>query len=100
MDAQLAEKINNLGNRFWGKYRAQVVDNQDPKNMGRLKLKIPAVLGAEEESGWAMPCVPYAGVGLGLAMIPEVDALVWAEFEAGNPSFPIWTGILGSTERQ
>ena len=44
---------------FFGKYRGTVTDNADQSNRGRLKVRVPAVLGSVES--WAMPCVPYAG---------------------------------------
>jgi uncharacterized protein involved in type VI secretion and phage assembly len=52
---------------------------------------VPDVLG-ELESGWAMPCVPFAGSGMGLFGLPKVGAGVWVEFEHGDPDYPIWTG--------
>jgi uncharacterized protein involved in type VI secretion and phage assembly len=39
-----------------------------------------------------LPCAPYAGDGQGQYTIPPVDAGVWIEFEAGDPSRPIWSG--------
>ena len=30
----------------------------------------------------------------GFFALPDVDTGVWIEFEAGNPSFPIWTGCF------
>lgn len=77
--------------RFYGKYRGIVVDVDDPEQVGRLRAKVPAVLG-EQDSPWALPCAPYAGPGVGLHTIPPVGAAVWIEFEAGNPDLPIWTG--------
>src|SRR4029077_15897615 len=41
---------------------------------------------------WALPCLPLAGDGMGAYLIPEVGAGVWIEFEAGDPSYPIWSG--------
>lgn len=76
---------------FYGKNRGRVVDNNDPQQLGRLKAHVPEVLG-EEDSGWALPCVPYAGDGSGLYTIPEPGTGVWIEFEAGDPSRPIWSG--------
>jgi uncharacterized protein involved in type VI secretion and phage assembly len=77
--------------RFYGKYRGVVANNIDPQQMGRLKARVPEVLG-ELESGWALPCVPYAGVGSGQYTVPEPGTNVWIEFEAGDPSYPIWSG--------
>lgn len=79
--------------QFWGKYRAQVKDTSDPYKLGRLKLLIPDVLGSHT-SGWAQPCFPFAGPGVGLFLVPPKDAWVWAEFEHGDPDRPIWTGCF------
>ena len=77
--------------RFFGKYRAVVVDNQDPDTLGRVKARVPAVLG-DVESGWALPCTPYTGDKVGFYMIPAPGAHIWVEFEGGDPSRPIWVG--------
>lgn len=77
---------------FFGKYRGTVSDNNDETNRGRIKVKVPAVLGNVES--WAVPCVPYAGQGTGLYTVPPVGAGVWVEFEAGDPSYPVWSGCF------
>jgi len=77
---------------FFGKYRGLVKDNSDPTGRGRLKVIVPAVMGEEEI--WALPCVPYAGNNMGLYAIPEPNTGVWIEFEAGDPSYPIWVGCF------
>jgi uncharacterized protein involved in type VI secretion and phage assembly len=79
------------GPPFIGKFRATVTNNVDPNQLGRLKVKAPDVFG-EEESGWALPALPYTGKGVGLFLIPPVNASVWLEFEHGNSEYPIWTG--------
>jgi hypothetical protein len=76
---------------FYGKFRGKVSDNKDPLMQGRIRAKVPAVFG-DEETGWALPCLPYAGSGVGLFFIPPVDANIWIEFENGNPDYPIWVG--------
>jgi uncharacterized protein involved in type VI secretion and phage assembly len=43
---------------------------------------------------WAMPCVPYAGSGVGFCCLPDPGTGVWVEFEAGDPSYPIWSGCF------
>ena len=77
---------------FFGKYRGQVADNDDPLKRGRLRVRVPAVLNEVEV--WALPCVPYAGPSLGFYFMPEVGAVVWVEFEAGDTNVPIWSGFM------
>jgi hypothetical protein len=80
--------------RFLGKYRATVVNNIDPELRGRLTLMIPDVFGPIP-STYAEPCVPLAGPTgppMGVYMVPPIGAGVWAEFERGDPNYPIWTG--------
>ncbi|MFZ1425838.1 MAG: phage baseplate assembly protein V [Geminicoccaceae bacterium] len=77
--------------RYFGKYRGIVFNNQDPFRLGRLQVMIPEVLG-EIPSGWASPCTPYAGTLAGFYAIPLPGAGVWIEFEAGDVSRPIWVG--------
>ena len=79
--------------QFFGKYRGTVANNIDPQLMGRMQVEVPAVLG-EGSLSWAMPCVPYAGSGVGLFAIPPVGANVWVEFEGGDTDYPIWTGCF------
>lgn len=79
--------------RFHGKHRGTVTQNQDPNNLGRIKASVPSVFG-DNESGWALPSVPYAGPNVGFFFIPPVGANVWIEFEGGNPLYPIWTGCF------
>ena len=88
--------MNGLGPPFYGKYRGFVTDNRDPLQLGRVRARVQDVYG-DQESGWAMPCVPYAGKDVGLFLIPPADALVWFEFEHGDPDYPIWTGCFWAT---
>ncbi len=82
--------------KWYGKYRAFVRDNNDPERLGRCRLEVPAVLGVGKEnwSDWAWPCFPYGGNDdIGMFLVPEEGASVWAEFEGGDPQYPIWTGV-------
>lgn len=82
----------------FGKFRATVIDNQDPQKRGRLKLRIPSVL-ADQDSDWALPCLPYGGKKhQGMFFVPDVDAQVWVEFEEGDISRPVWVGTFWQQE--
>jgi len=78
-----------LRSHHFGKYRGTVIDT-DPATM-RVKASVPSVLG-DTGSSWATACVPYAGPQVGFFMLPEIGSGVWIEFEAGDVSFPVWTG--------
>jgi cytoskeletal protein CcmA (bactofilin family) len=78
--------------RYWGKYRATVLDNIDPLAQARLLCDAPALPGML--LNWALPCVPYAGMEEGFFALPPIGANVWLEFENGDPSYPIWTGCF------
>ena len=76
---------------YFGKYRGQVASNLDPLQLGRVRVEVPDVLGTAQ-SMWALPCFPVTGSFL----VPDVGAAVWVEFEQGDPTLPIWTGVYYS----
>jgi hypothetical protein len=81
--------------RFYGKHRGRVTENDDPLKLGRIKALVPEVL-TDQSTGWALPALPYSGNGVGFYTIPAIDAGVWIEFEAGDVSRPIWSGCWWS----
>ncbi|TKJ38535.1 phage tail protein [candidate division LCP-89 bacterium B3_LCP] len=94
MEEVLLQLARRLQNKYYGKYRGFVVDNDDPEQLGRVRLLIPSVLG-ETETGWALPCLPFGGLeDQGFFAVPGVDAQVWVEFEEGNINAPIWVGVF------
>ncbi len=86
--AELSEQVRQ---RYYGKYRGVVQDNEDPRGMGRIRALVPEVLD-DQVTPWALPCAPFASAGAGQYTIPAVESGVWIEFEAGDPSRPIWAG--------
>ena len=104
LEKDLNRVLEMVEHKYYGKYRGIVADNDDPEKLGRIKVKVPGVLGNDVVTGWAMPCSPYGGAaGQGWFAIPEIDAGVWVEFEAGDLEFPIWVGTYwrkpgGTTE--
>lgn len=97
LEKVVANLVQKVERRFYGKYRGFIVDNADPEQLGRLKVTVPSVLGSDVVTGWAMPCVPYGGnADQGFLFIPEINAGVWMEFEEGDLEFPIWVGTFWS----
>jgi hypothetical protein len=94
--AQLRALVGEAGRpAFFGKYAGIVADTDDPMGIGRLRAKVPEVLGEVEQTGWALPCAPWGGGhNRGFFALPEPGDTVWIEFEAGDPARPIWTGAF------
>lgn len=81
--------------RFYGKYEGVVTDVADPLQIGRVRVRVPAVLGEELASGWALPCAPFGGgKERGMLFLPQVGDTVWVEFAGGDVSRPIWVGTF------
>ena len=91
----LEQLLEYVRSHYFGKYRGTVVSNDDPTSRGRLQVTVPNLV----ENTWAMPCVPYAGSGVGFFAIPPVGANVWVEFEGGDPDYPIWSGCFWGITR-
>jgi uncharacterized protein involved in type VI secretion and phage assembly len=95
---EIGKEPRMSGLKYFGKYRGFVVENNDPQNLARIKAQVPEVFG-DEITSWALPCMPFTGYGCGFYMIPEPGAGVWIEFEAGDPSRPIWSGGFWTTDQ-
>lgn len=70
-----------------------VTNNQDPDNLGRVKVKFPW-LSDSDESAWARVAAPMAGNDRGFYFLPEVDDEVLVVFEHGDMRFPYVLGAL------
>jgi uncharacterized protein involved in type VI secretion and phage assembly len=79
--------------RFYGKYRGLVVDNADPQQTARLRVRVPDVTNVHP-STWAKPCLPFTGIRSGFYVVPAVGSHVWVEYEQGDPDYPIWVGCF------
>jgi len=85
----LNARLRSCNTVFLGKFRGIVTNNSDPNRLGRIKARVPDVLG-DLETGWALPCVAV----IDCLPVPQVGSGVWIEFEAGDPNYPIWCGFL------
>lgn len=77
--------------KFYGLFRATVVNNVDPMQLGRLQVLVPDVSGVVPSS-WAAPCFPAGGPQMGSFSVPMIGAGVWVSFEQGDPDHPVWLG--------
>ena len=76
--------------------RAKVKDNEDPKNLGRIRVQFDwqAQLDDGMMTPWLRMAQPYAGGGKGFSFIPEIDEEVMVDFEGGNAERPYVKGTL------
>ena len=70
-----------------------VTDNQDPDNLGRVKVKFPW-LSQDHASDWARVVVPGGGPQRGMQFLPEVNDEVLVGFEQGDINYPYVLGGL------
>lgn len=83
---------------------AKVVDNRDPKNMGRVKVQFVWQQledhPQDKTSGWLRVQTPHAGSSeivakdRGFFFIPEIDDQVMVGYEYGDPDRPFVMGSL------
>ena len=77
--------------KYYGLYRASVVNNIDPMLQGRILVTVIEP-GGLFPSSWANPCVPVAGKQSGVFVLPAINSGVWIMFEEGDPDQPVWLG--------
>ena len=70
-----------------------VTNNNDPDQMGRVRVKYPS-LSDSEESAWARIASVSSGNQRGLMMLPQPDEEVILGFEHGDARRPIVLGSL------
>ncbi len=77
---------------YYSIYRGEVVSNEDPEKLGRLKISVPQVYGKEVPDYWAYPSgMAAVGVNSGLFDMPSAGDPVYLQYEMGRPSKPIWS---------
>lgn len=77
--------------KFYGIYRGTVVSNKDPKQLGRLILQVPQVLG-DAKTSWSWNIEPSNAH----FEPPVVGQGVWVAFEGGDSSAAVWWGGFGT----
>ncbi len=92
--------------KYYGFYRAKVVDNKDPDKYGRVFIWIPDLMPIvdDTEGIWARPGNnPIGGRNMedqdtnyyeGTSYIPRIGSWLWIFFENGNINRPYYWGAL------
>jgi phage baseplate assembly protein gpV len=76
----------------YGVHVARVTANDDPEELGRVRLVVPDVTARKEV--WARVATLSAGPGRGTWFVPEVGDEVLVAFEGGDPQRPYVLGSL------
>ena len=79
--------------RIPGVVIAVVDDNDDPADLGRVRVRYPW-LGDQAVSYWARLAMPGAGKDSGMVWVPQVGDEVLVAFEQGDPDHPFVIGGL------
>jgi hypothetical protein len=77
---------------YYSEYDGTCMDNEDPGEQGRIKVKVPSISGNEALGSWAWPKAPWAGRDSGAFWVPDVGDPVIVTFRNGNPKFPRYAG--------
>ncbi len=75
---------------YYGVYRGSVVSNEDPMNIGRLKISCPTLYGNDSPQDWVFARGSIAGIGNGIWWIPSPGDPILITCERGDPRFPMW----------
>ncbi len=75
---------------------AKVVDNEDPENLGRVRVQFDwqQDYGEDMVTPWLRLIHPYGGKHKGFSFIPEVGEEVLVDFVGGNPEKPFVVGSI------
>lgn len=97
------EHLKAQGELYPAMYRGKVIDNEDPLEAGRVKVRVLPVFWNEEDIPdeaipWAIPGEPNYSTGtdenpdIGWRAIPDVNCYVWVFFEEGDIYQPVYFG--------
>ncbi|MGW1657509.1 phage baseplate assembly protein V [Streptomyces atratus] len=78
--------------RQWhGMYEGVVVSAEDLTRVGKLKVRVPEVLG--DAHVWVASPTPLAGSDCGMYVVPPPDSGVWVQFLDGDPERAVCVGF-------
>jgi hypothetical protein len=85
---------SNSSDHYENFYVGKVVDNKDPEQLGRCKIRVFGVFGEEiidNDLPWALPENQFTGSLVGSLIIPPVNSIVRVYFDRGEIYLPIYT---------
>ena len=95
MTSEISRKITERGIESFGRHyspnRAYCTDNNDPENMGRIKVLCPNIWGNIAFDNWVHSFGIQCGPDSGMIQLPQIGDVVTILFEDGNTLFPVWT---------
>ena len=97
------ERTHKLQSRFPGRYRAVVVETNDPLQLHRVRFKCPELHDFNllpKDCPWAIPGFNLGGKNTGSWTSPMIDDIIWIDFEKDHPYGPVWIGFASGTRRQ
>lgn len=87
----------SMMNNFPYLYRGIVLDNKDPMNLGRCRIKVPSIHGNRDVPVNFYPwsrgiSVLPVNSNSGSSYVPEIGDIVWVLFEGGDKDSPVYFG--------
>jgi type VI secretion system secreted protein VgrG len=79
-------------------FRAYVIDNADPENLGRVKLDFAWRSGQEDRTPWVLCASHYTTENGGSFFVPEIYSEVLVDFVDGDIDQPYVTGTFFSSD--
>ncbi|MPR36069.1 type VI secretion system Vgr family protein [Salmonirosea aquatica] len=73
---------------------AKVIDTNDPDAMGRVKVHLPWQFPADATTPWIRVANLMSGDETGVYFVPEVDEMVFVDFDFGDPDMPFVRGTF------
>lgn len=95
----LYERIDALEKKIMGliPFEGEVVENEDPEGLERVKVRCEAVWGAEL-SPWCLHRTEAGGMGKGSTNTPAKGDKVVVQLLNGDPDTPFWYGGFRTAE--
>jgi uncharacterized protein involved in type VI secretion and phage assembly len=91
-------RVDSLDELQFGLHYGIVVQNKDPENLDRIKVRLPWLDGGDkDQTHWAQLVTPMEGDKYGWYTLPDIDDVVVVMFIAGDVSQPVILGGVWST---